>query len=54
MLKKTIMGVGIATILLAYISALTLSNQAFAQPDGSIGLGQHQYSLGFSKSSNKW
>jgi len=33
MYKKTstIMGLAIATILIAYISALTLSNQAFAQ-----------------------
>jgi hypothetical protein len=30
---STIIGLAIATILTAYISALTLSNQAFAQPD---------------------
>jgi hypothetical protein len=31
MRKKTIIGLVIATILTAYISALTMSNQAFAQ-----------------------
>jgi hypothetical protein len=31
---STIIGIAIATILTAYISALTMSNQAFAQPGG--------------------
>ncbi|HYA82660.1 MAG TPA: hypothetical protein VEH06_04320 [Candidatus Bathyarchaeia archaeon] len=31
MCKKTIIGLAIATILTAYMSVLTLSNQAFAQ-----------------------
>jgi hypothetical protein len=32
MRKKTIIGLAIATILTAYISALNMPNQAFAQP----------------------
>jgi hypothetical protein len=39
--KKTFIGLAVATILAAYISAFTMSNQAFAQPPINIGqLGQ--------------
>ncbi len=42
MRKKITMGVAIATILIAYISALTFSNQAFAQEYGTVLTGvQH-------------
>jgi hypothetical protein len=34
--KKTAMALTVATILTAYISALTMSNQVFAQPGGWI------------------
>jgi hypothetical protein len=38
MRKKTsmVIGIAIATILTTYISAVTLSNQAFAQPGGWV------------------
>jgi hypothetical protein len=36
MRNKTIIGIAIATILTAYISALTMSNQAFAQHGSSL------------------
>jgi hypothetical protein len=40
MRKKTTTGLVIATILIAYISTFTLSNQAFAQPGGQVLTGR--------------
>jgi hypothetical protein len=37
MRKQITMGLAVATILAAYISALTMSNQAFAQGQGGAG-----------------
>jgi hypothetical protein len=37
---STVIGLAIATILIAYTTALTLSNQAFAQPASQVSTGR--------------